>query len=617
MTTHLSKYLSYYQTLEAPGYAVLVTGAWGVGKTHQVRACIPAEDCYYVSLFGLQTAEEAHAAVYAAYAPNLERFGQGVGTIGEAAENAGGLISLAGAATGWLNAALRRQVEPDRTLIFDDVERCGLGLEEIMGVVSTYLDHHGFRVVLIADEERLTKKHSDYPAAKEKVVGHTGKVEPMTSDAFDTFVGNIDGPPQAYIREQKSLVLEVFGASGCMSLRVLRHVIFDLARLHQCLSPHQVQNDTAMRDIIGLFVSCGIEVRMGRLKTSDLQNRAGQRMRFETRRYAAKDKEVEVPRLVSADDRFPTIDLENQILDDQVLEDVFEHGVFDSERIVASVNRSQHFLAAGDIPAWKLVASFDELPNDVFSEALDTMNSQFVNREITSSGEMLHIFALRLMMAEEGISEIDLETTRDECLRYIEDLLKAGRLPPSELEWRWWNRFDRSYGGYGYWVGPTYQSHFKTIWDRLIAAREEALEGTYPGIVAELLVILERDGIEFYRQLCETAGHESPYALVPVLKATEPSAFVDAWLSSPRPAWQWVRRALEDRLEPHRVQYELASERDWALEVLGELEARRDALTGFERLRVDRIIPNKLRQLQDDGEEHPEGDQSQDSAGEA
>ena len=42
------------------------------------------------------------------------------------------------------------------------------------------------------------------------------------------------------------------------------------------------------------------------------------------------------------------------------------------------------------------------------------------------------------------------------------------------------------------------------------------------------------------------------------------------------------------------VANELSSERDWALKVLKE---RHDALTGFERLRVDRIISSELREL--------------------
>ncbi len=162
MTQHLKEYLAYYQELQEPGYAVLVTGAWGVGKTHQVRQYVKEDDCYYVSLFGLQEPNEAHAAVYAAYAPNLKKLEVIVGAAGDAAKNVGGLASLGGAAAEWLNATMRRNVQPDRTLVFDDIERCGMSLEQLMGVVSTYVEHLGFRVILIADEDRLQEKHDGY-----------------------------------------------------------------------------------------------------------------------------------------------------------------------------------------------------------------------------------------------------------------------------------------------------------------------------------------------------------------------------------------------------------------------------------------------------------------------
>ncbi|MEO1603432.1 MAG: P-loop NTPase fold protein, partial [Pseudomonadota bacterium] len=53
LTTHLEEYLAHYQTLENPGYAVLVTGEWGSGKTHQIKQVIPDAERYYVSLFGI------------------------------------------------------------------------------------------------------------------------------------------------------------------------------------------------------------------------------------------------------------------------------------------------------------------------------------------------------------------------------------------------------------------------------------------------------------------------------------------------------------------------------------------------------------------------------------
>ena len=46
--THLESYLEYYLSLESPGFAVLVKGPWGTGKTFQVKKFIPEAKRYYV-----------------------------------------------------------------------------------------------------------------------------------------------------------------------------------------------------------------------------------------------------------------------------------------------------------------------------------------------------------------------------------------------------------------------------------------------------------------------------------------------------------------------------------------------------------------------------------------
>ena len=59
----LKSYLDYYIDLDRPGYAVLVTGDWGVGKTYQVRNALEGNDYIYVSLFGLESADEVYLEV--------------------------------------------------------------------------------------------------------------------------------------------------------------------------------------------------------------------------------------------------------------------------------------------------------------------------------------------------------------------------------------------------------------------------------------------------------------------------------------------------------------------------------------------------------------------------
>ena len=46
--SNLNNYIDYYKTLVKPGYAVLVTGKWGTGKTYQVKKAL-RNDKYSVS----------------------------------------------------------------------------------------------------------------------------------------------------------------------------------------------------------------------------------------------------------------------------------------------------------------------------------------------------------------------------------------------------------------------------------------------------------------------------------------------------------------------------------------------------------------------------------------
>lgn len=67
--SHVDSYLAYYVGRLEPGYAVLVTGGWGSGKTHQIKQVLPHTHAYYVSLFGLDSPEAIEGQVFAAMYP--------------------------------------------------------------------------------------------------------------------------------------------------------------------------------------------------------------------------------------------------------------------------------------------------------------------------------------------------------------------------------------------------------------------------------------------------------------------------------------------------------------------------------------------------------------------
>jgi len=341
-------------------------------------------------------------------------------------------------------------------------------------------------------------------------------------------------------------------------------VIEDLTRLHGVLGEEHLKNADAMEDLTKTFVAFQIEVRAGHLLENDLQNRRGARYGYMLRVHAKKDNPPETPALIKADDKYPEIDLETGMLNDAVLASMLIDGRFPKEEIRASIDNSPHFIVPGDVPAWKVVSHFDELDDETVEEARKRIDHQFENREVTESGEMLHIFCLRMMMAEFGISEQKVEDVVSESKIYIDDLLKVGALPPRGTDWRWFDGFQKSYDGFVYWGRERHAAAFKEIWDHLIACRETAFQRTIPAILDDLLRQVAEDPKAFFEAVSPTNNGPNPYAMISLLQEVPPKKFVEAWLSADRNGWRKVTYALENRYSSNLLERDLSPEKDWA-----------------------------------------------------
>jgi hypothetical protein len=593
--SHLQEYLSYYTTLTAPGYAVLVTGDWGTGKTYQVKSCLPEEDRLYVSLFGVQTVEQLHSEVFAAAAPTMAKAEKMVGKGSDIVAGMKGPWALAGAIPSVFNAVFKREIEPTKTLVFDDLERSDLELKDVLGAINSYVEHLGFRVVVVAHDEKLAE---EFLQMKEKTFGQSIRIEPQIEDALSHFLEDIGNPSaKKFASNHRAQIQDTFLRSEAKSLRVLRHVIEDLTRLHDALRTEHLENTGAMEELVKTFVAFQIEVRSGHLSEKDLRNRRGARHGFMLRVYAKKDDPPATPALVKADDKYPTIDLEGGLLNDDVLCAMLVDGRFPRQQIRESIDCSSHFLIPEDVPPWKVVSHFDDLEDEVVDEALDRMNRQFENGEVTSSGEMLHIFCLRMMMAEQNIIDRNVEDVFKENLAYIDDLLNKGALPARETDWRWYDEFERSYDGFGYWVSQGHEDYFKETWGHLIAAREEALRRKFPEILNELLQMVRENPKGFFEAVSPTNNGPNPYAVIPLLHEIPPEEFVNSWMEAPRENWRDIQYALENRYSSNQLERDLEPEKEWALQVLKELERRADEEAGFRALRIKRVRPKTLVEL--------------------
>ena len=346
--------LRHYRTLLRPGYAVLVIGPWGTGKTHQVLACVPEAERLYVSFFGLSSAEEVHAAVLAAAFPDARTATKAMKAVEDVGKGSGWGV-VATAVSGFATAVLRQQLKPDRVLVFDDVERCSLDLVTLLGVINDYLEHRGFHVVLIADEREFRDREAgDFKRFREKLVGHAIEVEPQTEQAFAAFLARIeDEELRARVAQHRDAILQAFERANASSLRVLRTAIDDVVRLLETLSPEHAERGDAVADLVRLLVTLAVEVEVGEVCKDDLEKRVlfGNGLWAEVQ----KTRKGEVSALDKASKRHRGTELRDPLLPNELAIDMIVHGRFDPNALTEALNRDARFVGPARAPAWRII----------------------------------------------------------------------------------------------------------------------------------------------------------------------------------------------------------------------------------------------------------------------
>lgn len=590
-TTELEKYLEYYTQLKEPGYAVLITGSWGSGKSHQTKIAI-GSDCYYVTLFGLNSAEEVYSSVFAKMSPSKAKakeigsFFQELGL-----EFSGAKLSLGGLASGVVNALIREQVDNEKTIIFDDLERSNIPLKVCLGVINKYVEHHGCRVVVIAHDEKLAE---GFLEAKEKIFGHNIRVVPQREAAFDNFIEKYAGEEQRFLSSRKKIIIEIMKDSGCESLRILRRTIEDLCRIYGVLSDEHRANDDALTELTKIFVALSLEVRSGSLSREDILGRNRVTLLHYLSLRTNEGGKPKPPLLVVSD-KHPTLNLDNQLINDEIMAAMLFDGSFDSDLIRQSLNNSLSYAMPEELPPWRALMSLDEISDADAERSVQRLRLQFDNREVEDPGEILHIFAFMLLLSRIGMLGCSLDETVTDCRKYLDDLIDQGRMAPIPGGLSRQYDIGRVHGGYAYWVEDGFRTQFQELTQYLIECGERSMRATYPAVAEELLSLMAEDSASFAEKLTISGGSESTYAQLDVLGVIPPKQFVTAFMEAHPVHWQNIGQVLRRRYDSGELTGALQTEACWVIEVIDLLEAVKEGSSPLRRLRIERAVPWEIR----------------------
>lgn len=584
---HVRDYLAYYIGFkQPPRYAVMLSGRWGAGKTHQVKKILndllppasgPIKKQYVlVSLYGLKSPQEIDDAMVAALYPWTDNDGVRIATsVGKA------ILKHAKIELPALKSAdLLNRMSAD-VFVFDDLERCRMPVTDAFGYINQLVERDGCKVIVLANQDEI-KDQSEYRNGKEKLIGKTLEVEPDFDEAFSEFWGKIeDRESHDFITGAAETIEAVYDQSNLKNLRILQQTMWDFERLYKNISSRHKANVDAMNHLIRLFFVLCFEYKSGGIDTKDVENRTSRSM------FSTSGSDSPSP-LSKAGAKYAGLYLYDTILSDHVVADILVRGLVDPIAIGAALDASSWFAAANE-PSWRTVWYSLERPDADVEEAAKVMMGEFDARRYTVTGAMLHLFGQMLFLADIGFSGRTRSETVQDCKNYVDDLRKRGDLEAPREAFLESVRHG-SYGGLGFSQNGT--EEFRELWAYVNQQRSEAEKDGYRDEASELIELMRKDCDAFVRQITYHRGGSAPFADRPVFAAISPEIFAEALIGLDPSAFREALLGLSARYDMGKLSAgrELAEERGWVEMLDRELVAQAAKFGPFKRERISKNV---------------------------
>ncbi|MEM6898770.1 MAG: P-loop NTPase fold protein [Pseudomonadota bacterium] len=572
---HVHEYLDYYtNTEEALGFAVLLDGPWGVGKTFLIKQYFDCDEGdepthVYLSLYGIASEAELQRALVAAFYPIVkDRTTELASSIAKSA------LSFFNIDTD-LKPEDFLKIPKEKVIVIDDLERCVIPIHIVLGQLNPLIEHDGHKLILLGNQNEIPPEQRElYQKKREKVIGQILSVKSDINGAYEFFLSKLrTDDSRKYLLKRRKAVLSIYEQSGVENLRALQQALWLFERVFDSLSKKYRCNEDAMLEILQLLVVFALEHQTGGITASDLSKRSIG-LAYAVRQLNAERNEDETrskSNITKADKKYVDVNLRSEILSNELLLDVVTNGRVNKQSIEDELLQSHYFNDLLPEEPWRAVWHGLERSESDFEAAKDKMLKAFENREFRTPGLILHVTALRLWLGEIGYIAKSRDQLTTEAISYIDDIYEMGAFDCQEPG-KAWRPADVASNGLGFFEKET--SEFGQIVSHIEKRMSEAYKNQRGIWAQDLLDTLQVDPSEFLQQICFTNHGTNRFLKEPVLHKLEPDAYIDAALQLNPKDQKIAFAALRSRYENRELESILAEEKDWFLALRSGLAAR-------------------------------------------
>lgn len=564
----------YCESEIAPGYAVMLKGPWGSGKTwfvdsYRERLTKRGKRSLYVTLFGVKRPSDVSDQFFAqihtvlgnekvqkgwAIAKSLLKGALKVDLDGDGKEDGSLQISIPDLGK-WASTE-------GAVLIFDDLERVGMPVDDILGYINQFVEHEGYRVIIIANEIKTIEKSLGFTSMKEKVIGRTFEIRPNVEAALEHFLKEIvTSHAFTILNERREVILAIFRRAKYGNLRQLRQSILDFSYLWTCFEGNAAASRKEFVDrLVNDVLTLSIEIRAGTLVVDDVRKLGSIDWLKYMRGHKAKEGDSPQSPADAAIARHGFDDHPRLALLSVAYAEFFESGYLLSDAANHALSQSP-YLANSTTPSWRRLWYFTELSDIEFSQFLEDVYLKFVGLKYDVEEEIHHVSAMLLAFASMGLTNKSLGQIRQTTRSVVLKLARLGKLNPGpKAGYAYSTKADMSAYGLGYMDRESAEFldfvNFYRDQQRLVRTKK-MIEWA-----GEWMSLLSTDSATWAKHLLPGEPEQSWFAEEPVFSSISGRSFCSVVRKLELPDLENVRRGIRGR-------YDVLDERTkWKLDEL-------------------------------------------------